>query len=116
VRPMRERMLWIAGGLVGLLLAGALALVTSGLTQPPVGLADEPVSAGEALAPREASRTAPAAPAAPARTTATTPPARTTTAPAPATTTDDHGGGTDDSGGHGRGRGRGSDDGGADDD
>jgi hypothetical protein len=48
---MRERLIWISAGLLGLLLAAALASATSSVTTPDVGLAGEPVSAGEALAP-----------------------------------------------------------------
>lgn len=48
---MRERLIWISAGLMGLLLAAALASATNRVTQPDVGLAGEPVSAGEALAP-----------------------------------------------------------------
>src|SRR4051812_4426846 len=48
---MRERMIWISAGLLGLLLAAALASATSRVSTPDVGLAGEPVSAGEALAP-----------------------------------------------------------------
>ena len=49
---MRERMLWVALGVVSLLLAAALGLATSQLTKAPIGLSAEPVSAGEALAPQ----------------------------------------------------------------
>ena len=48
---MRERMLWVGIGVLSLLLAAALGLATSSLTEAPVGLSAEPVSAGEALAP-----------------------------------------------------------------
>ena len=48
---MRERMLWIGIGVLSLLLAAALGLATSRLTEAPVGLTAEPVSADEALAP-----------------------------------------------------------------
>src|SRR5918998_1422804 len=48
---MRERMLWVGIGVLSLLLAAALGLATSKLTEAPVGLSAEPVSAGEALAP-----------------------------------------------------------------
>jgi hypothetical protein len=48
---MRERLIWFSAGLLGLLLAAALAGATSRVTTPDVGLAGEPVSAGEALAP-----------------------------------------------------------------
>ena len=62
VVTMRERMLWVAIGVLSLLLAAALGLATSRLTEAPVGLTAEPVSADEALAP-----TATATPDAPRR-------------------------------------------------
>jgi hypothetical protein len=64
---MRERVFWISAGLLGLLLAAALAGATSRVTRPDVGLAGEPVSAGEALAPPVRTVTVPAAPVARAR-------------------------------------------------
>jgi hypothetical protein len=48
---MRERLIWISAGLLGLVVAAALASATSRVTSPDVGLAGEPVAAGEALAP-----------------------------------------------------------------
>ena len=58
---MRERMLWVGIGVLSLLLAAALGLATSRLTEAPVGLTAEPVSADEALAPapREAATATP---------------------------------------------------------
>jgi len=116
---MRERTIWISAGLLGLAVAVALAVLTSHVSQPPVGVPGEPVSAGQQLAP---ARTAPAARPAPART----PPAAataTTAAPPPPVVqaprgSDDgagdssgSGSGDDRSGrGRGRGRGRGGDD------
>jgi uncharacterized membrane protein YgcG len=47
---MRERLIWISSGLLGLVLAAALTSATSRVTRPDVGLAGEPVAAG-ALAP-----------------------------------------------------------------
>ena len=124
---MRERMLWIGIGVLSLLLAAALGLATSRLTEAPVGLSAEPVSAGEALAPT--------ATATPTRTpeptpkpkrkkrtperTATpepTPTAAPTAAPTAVPTVDDDSSGSgssgdddsdDDDRGRGRGRGRG---------
>lgn len=58
---MRERLIWIFAGLLGLLLAAALASATSRVTRPDVGLAGEPVSAGEALAPAATTTAAPRA-------------------------------------------------------
>jgi hypothetical protein len=54
---MRERLIWISAGLLGLVLAAALASATSRVTTPDVGLAGEPVAAGEALAPPRAQAT-----------------------------------------------------------
>jgi hypothetical protein len=115
---------------VGLALAGIAAAVTIGLlansiSGDSVGLSAEPLSAGDALAPRAAGRSEPrrerrpdcaerrqtgrgAAPA-PTRTPPATPPPSDTAPPA---TSDDGGGGDvvepgDDDGGGGRGRGRG---------
>jgi hypothetical protein len=109
---MRERMLWICLGLLSLLLAGALGLATSRLTEAPIGLSAEPVSAGEALAPKQRPEPTPTATAKrkrPKRTPTPTP----TPAPAAAPTVDDsgsHHSGSDDSGGdssgHGSGHGR----------
>lgn len=62
---MRERLIWISAGLLGLVFAASLAMATSRVTKPDVGLAGEPVSAGQALAPPPA--TAPAAAPAEAR-------------------------------------------------
>ncbi|MEA2148725.1 MAG: hypothetical protein QOD69_555 [Solirubrobacteraceae bacterium] len=60
---MRERLIWISAGLLGLLLAAALAGATSRVTRPDVGLAGEPVSAGQALAPPPATTVTVAVPA-----------------------------------------------------
>lgn len=126
---MRARLPWILAGLAGLVAAAALGLAASRLTEPPVGLSGEPVSAGEALAPGRTTATTP-------RRAVTTParrrtrPTRTTTTPAvapapapvpaarvpaarvpaptavPTTPSDDHSGsgGGDDNGGGGKGR------------
>ena len=62
---MRERMLWVGIGVLSLLLAAALGLATSRLTEAPVGLTAEPVSADEALAPTATATPTPAATATP---------------------------------------------------
>lgn len=108
---MSERTIWICAGLLGLAVAVGLALLMSRVSQPPVGVPGEPVSAGQQLAP---ARTAARAQQ-PART-----PVRTTTpAAAPPAADDDDdaetdssgpGSGDDDDSGRGRGRGRGGDD------
>ncbi|HTE58859.1 MAG TPA: hypothetical protein VK631_00820 [Solirubrobacteraceae bacterium] len=115
---MRERMLWVALGLVSLVLAAALGLATSKLTDAPVGLSAEPVSAGEALAPSPMATPKPAATQAPRkrrrpRRTPTATPAPTAVPTAVPTADDNSGHGSDDSGGDdssGRGRGRSGDD------
>jgi hypothetical protein len=120
---MRERLTWIGLGALGLLVAAALGVATSRLTEAPVGLAAEPVSAGQALAPAPAPTEAATAKPTPKRTrtprpkrTPTAAPTRApTTAPqttAPPVASVDDSGGDDDSSGRGRGRnrGRGSDD------
>ncbi|HWC26454.1 MAG TPA: hypothetical protein VG474_07720 [Solirubrobacteraceae bacterium] len=136
---MRERTIWIAAGLLGLLVAVGLAVLTNHVARPPVGLSGEPVSAGEQLAPPRTARTA----TTPARRRGATTPARTApTAPPPPVapavpgrddddrddnsgsgSDDGSGSGSDDSSGsgsddgsgsdgrgRGRGRGRGGDD------
>ena len=121
---MRERMLWVGIGVLSLLLAAALGLATSKLTEAPVGLSAEPVSAGEALAPSSTpdARATPDATREPRKPKPTPTPTRTATpAPAapPAETDDDDNsgkgssdddGGSDDDSGQGRGRGRSDDD------
>jgi hypothetical protein len=94
---MRERLIWICIGAVGLVLAAGLGLAAGELTSTPVGISAEPVSAGEALAPKAT------ATAAPRRRPKATP----TPAPTAAATADDDNSGSDDSSGRGRGRGRG---------
>ncbi|MFP5361312.1 MAG: hypothetical protein ACLGI5_01125 [Thermoleophilia bacterium] len=115
---MSERTIWIAAGLLGLVVAVALAVLTSHVSQPPVGVPGEPVSAGKALAPARTATVSRARPdRSPTRTTSTgTVPSRPA-APAQRSDDDDDdssGSGSDegdDSGeGRGRGRGRGGDD------
>ncbi|MGE5408095.1 MAG: hypothetical protein ACM3NV_05735 [Syntrophothermus sp.] len=43
---------WIGLALIGLLIAGGVALAASTLTSEKIGISSEPVSAGDALAPR----------------------------------------------------------------
>lgn len=99
---MRRTALMIALALAGLLLAVGITMAATELTSQDVGLTSEPLTAGEALAPRTtpSTRTQPRA-----DTTATEPaPAETTpTAPTPEVDEDED----DDGGGKGRGRGRG---------
>jgi hypothetical protein len=96
---MRERLVWIGLGLLGLVAAAAIGLAASKVTDAPIGLSAEPVSAGEALAPKRTATPRPRRRA--------TPTATATSAP---TATVDDDGGDDDSGGRGRGRGRSDDD------
>ncbi len=93
---------WVVLALLGLLIAGAVAVAASRLASEQIGIASESVSAGDQLAPvvrQAASQTDPSS--APQRE----PPAE----PEPATTTtesDDHGGddhGGEDHSGHGGG-------------
>jgi hypothetical protein len=108
---MSERTIWIVAGLVGLAVAVALALLTSHVSQPSVGLPGEPVSAGRQLAPARTATTTASAAAEPEQPTA----ARTTTSAQPPARSDDDDAGDssgDDGSGRGRGRnrGRGGDD------
>jgi hypothetical protein len=122
---MPERTIWIAAGLLGLIIAVALAVLTSYVARPPAGLTSEPVSAGRQLAPaRDTSAGTPSAGARrPAERTTTTPasappPAPPAAAEAPRAGDDDAvsgepsssadaGADSDDASGRGRGRGRG---------
>ena len=108
---MSERAIWISAALLGLAVAVGLAILTSHVSQPPVGVPGEPVSAGQQLAPaRSADRDA--------RTAGTVAAPPVAAVPEPADEDDDSSGtgssgsgGDDDSGrGRGRGRGRGGDD------
>ena len=117
---MSERAIWISAGLLGLVVAVGLAILTSHVSQPPVGVPGEPVSAGRQLAPARAAAGAAdraTRPSARPATTAVPPPA--TAAPARRDDAEDDdassgsgsGSGSDDDGsGRGRGRGRGGDD------
>ncbi len=64
---MPERTIWIAAGLLGLIIAVALAVLTSYVAQPPAGLTSEPISAGRQLAPARTTSTATPPPGAPPR-------------------------------------------------
>ncbi len=101
---MRERTIWIAAGLLGLVVAVALAVLTSSVSQPPVGAPGEPVSAGRQLAPARTTT------ARPARTATSTTATTASQAPRQSDDESDGSGSGDDSSGRGRGRGRGGDD------
>jgi hypothetical protein len=116
-RPRARIAGWILLALAGLAVAVALSVAASNLSTQPIGLTNEPLRAGERLAPPPATRTTTASKPAkrrkPTRTQRTRSPAPTATTPAPTVTTpaptttggeagDDHGGR--------RGRGGGSDD------
>ena len=113
---MNRRLLTIfATGILGVALAAGLALAADRITNQPVGLSDEPITAGEALAPpapraspapkrrrsARARRRARAAARTPAQVTSTTP------APAPPTVLSPRSDDSGESGEDGRGRGRG---------
>lgn len=87
----RATIKWVSLALVGLLVAAGVAIAASNLASRQIGLASEPISAGDALAPREKSNAKPKREP-PVRTTTSLP--TTTTAP---TTTDEseHGSGGD---------------------
>ena len=111
---MRERTIWISAGLLGLAVAIALAVLTSHVSQPPVGVPGEPVSAGKQLAPARtgaardgAAAAAPGRPVARTTTTAATPPPPAGSEPRDDDESDSSGSGSDDESGRGRGRGRG---------
>jgi hypothetical protein len=91
---MRDRLLWVIAGAAGLVLAAGIGLATASLTRAPVGLSAEPVSAGQALAPKSRPK---------ARSTPRPHPTPTAT-PTPVEPD------ADDSSGRGRGRGRSDDD------
>jgi hypothetical protein len=114
---MRERMLWVGIGVLSLLLAAALGLATSRLTEAPVGLTAEPVSADEALAPSPTATPAPAERVhkrrKPKPTATPAPTAVPTAAPSSGddgSGEDNSGHGSDDSGGDDSGHGRSGDD------
>lgn len=112
---MRARVIigWVLLGVAGVALAVGITMTATSLTSQRIGLASEPLTAGEELVPtatiqvtRTTVRTTPAR-TTPARTTPTRTVTDTTVAPPPTTTRqtetgDDHGGrGGDDGGGDG---------------
>jgi hypothetical protein len=104
---------WVLVALAGLAIAVVLSVAASNLSTQPIGLSNEPLRAGDRLAPPPVKTTETVKKRAvkrrrPARTQTTTAPAPavTATTPAPTTTTpgtDDHGG-SGSSGGSGSGR------------
>jgi hypothetical protein len=50
-------MRWVALALLGLLIAAGVSIAASSLASQQIGLASEPISAGDALAPQASSRT-----------------------------------------------------------
>ena len=80
---------WVALALLGLLIAAGVSIAASSLVSQQIGLASEPISAGDALAPQASSRAnrhqAPRHKASPAKTPTEPAPAETT-APPPAST------------------------------
>jgi len=127
VRPEMKRVLSIAGlALLGLAVAVGISFAASSLSSQSIGISEEPLSAGQELAPAR-TVTAPAArrPTQRARTQTTPrgtpspaaapppppPPPPVAAAPPPPPAVSDDNSGEDDSGrGRGRGRGRGGDD------
>ena len=81
---MRPIVVWIVVGLLGLVLAAGVSYAATLLSSQRIGLAAEPPSAGEDLAPAAARTTT--ATARPARTTTARTVPRTSTAPAPVQT------------------------------
>ncbi|HEY8808466.1 MAG TPA: hypothetical protein VIM28_00470, partial [Solirubrobacterales bacterium] len=80
---------WVALALLGLLIAAGVSIAASSLVSQQIGLASEPISAGDALAPKASSRAnrhqSPRRKASPAKTPTEPAPAETT-APPPAST------------------------------
>lgn len=80
---------WVALALLGLLIAAGVSIAASSLVSQQIGLASEPISAGDALAPKASSRAnrhqGPRRKASPAKTPSEPAPAETT-APPPAST------------------------------
>lgn len=80
---------WVALALLGLLIAAGVSIAASSLASQQIGLASEPISAGDALAPQASSRAnrheGPRHKASPAKTPTKPAPAETT-APPPAST------------------------------
>jgi hypothetical protein len=80
---------WVVLALLGLLIAAGVSIAASSLVSQQIGLASEPISAGDALAPQESSRAnsheAPRRKASPTKTPTEPAPAETA-APPPAST------------------------------
>lgn len=78
---------WIGLALLGIAIAAGISIAASRLTSRQIGLASEPISAGDALAPAARPARRPAADQRPGRGTGTAPgvttPAETTTGPSP---------------------------------
>jgi hypothetical protein len=112
--PFRRILVWTALALAGLLVAVGVTTAATTLTSQRVGLQDEPLDAGAALAPRvRATATATPKPKARPRRRAKPKPTATaapTADPTPAATTEPAIEPGDDSGGHGRNRGSGGGD------
>lgn len=103
---------WIGLALLGIAVAAAVAIAASNLASRQIGLASEPISAGDALAPvtsahrgrspsaqagdqggRRPAPSAPASPTAPSQPSEAAPPT-TSLEPSPSEAGDDHGGGS----------------------
>ncbi len=85
---MSTTMRWVALALLGVLIAVGVSIAASGLVSQQIGLASEPITAGDALAPQATAGTkrhqGAGGKKAPAKTpTSHTPPPVTTTAPEP---------------------------------
>ena len=117
---VRRTLLWCLAAIAGVVLVAGVTYAASGLSTQAIGLSSEPLSAGEALAPKATATASPAATlrkaaerrrktrrrATPTPTGTPTPPPVVTAAP----TVDANGSGIepgDDSGGHGTNRGSG---------
>ena len=60
-RPMVAAMRWIGLALLGILIAAAVSIAASSLASQQIGLASQPISAGDALAPAREKARSPAA-------------------------------------------------------
>jgi len=83
---MSTTMRWVGLALLGVLIAVGVAVAASGLVSQQIGLASEPITAGDALAPAARSRPAHEAGGKHEVPAAKAPPPTTTTGPAPTTT------------------------------
>lgn len=82
----RPTLKWILLALLGIAVAAAVAIAASSLASRQIGLASEPISAGDALAPTASSKGGPPAPHSGHRSEVE-PPTTTTPEPEPETTT-----------------------------